>query len=179
MFSPEQAILVVIDIQGKLAYLMDQKETLFKNVKGLIQTAQFLCLPIVLTEQVPEKIGATIPEIKDLLPELQPIKKNSFSCYLDKSFLTRIQSLKRKQIIVCGIEAHVCVIQTVLDLLENKYSVQVVADAISSRKAENKCYALERMRKEGADITTCEMIVTELLRTSTHPRFKEVLNLIK
>ena len=179
MFVPGKSVLLVIDVQGKLAYLMHEKENLFKHIQGLIKMAGYLKIPILVTEQVPEKIGPTIPEVTQLLPRFQPIKKVAFSCCLENTFLAKLKLLQRKQIIVCGIEAHVCVVQTVFDLVKKKYAVQVVADAVSSRHLKNKTIALDRIQSMGAEVTTTEMIATELLRTSTHPQFKEILNLIR
>ena len=179
MFTIDQSVLVVIDIQGKLAYLMHEHEKVFKRVQSLIKASRLLGIPVVLTEQVPEKIGRTIPEISKSLHEHHHIIKKTFSCCGEPHFLNTLAHLNRKQIIVCGIEAHVCVLQTVADLREKDYEVQVVVDALSSRSLESKTIALERMRDSGATLTMTEMLITELLRTSEHPKFKEILQLIK
>ena len=179
MFTPQESVLLVIDVQGKLAHLMFEKEKLFKNIQALIRMASFLEIPIFYTEQVPEKIGPTIPEIANHLHNLSPIRKASFSCFLEENFLKKLKSYQRHQIIVCGIETHVCVYQTAADLLEDKYEVQVVTDAVSSRTEENKKAALERLKSFGAQLTSMEMLACELLRTSEHKKFKEVLGLIK
>ena len=179
LFSSENSVLLVIDIQGKLASLIFEKEKTYKNVQALIQAAQFLKMPIILTEQVPEKIGDTIPEISSLLKDVPPIEKVTFSCYPNKRFQEALKKSGRKEVIVVGIETHVCVVQTVADLLREEYLVQVVADAVSSRSKDNKEIALERMRNLGATLTSTEMIMCELLKTSEHPKFKDVLNLIK
>lgn len=179
MYTADQSVLIVIDIQGKLAALAYDKEKTYKNIQALIKAAQILDIPILWTEQAPEKIGPTIEEIASLLHYLKPIRKKAFSCYLEKTFIDALKKINRKQIIVAGIETHVCVYQTVADLAAQKYTVQVVADAVSSRTKENKDLALERIRSTGATLTATEMVICELLRTSEHPRFKEVLSLIK
>ncbi len=179
MFSPEQSVLVVIDVQGKLAHLTYDKDKLFSNIQALIKVAKYLKIPILLTEQMPEKIGATVTEVASLLKNVKPIKKTSFSCCGQGEFITALRQEKRKEIIVCGIETHVCVYQTVFDLREQQYDVQVVVDAVSSRTAENKQIALDRMKTLGADLTCTEMLATELLRTAKHEKFKEILSLIK
>ncbi len=179
MFSADNSVLLVIDVQGRLAYLMQEKEKLFKHIQALLKAAQLLNIPILLTEQVPDKIGKTIPEIAEVIPKIKPITKVSFSACLEKSFMNELRSLKRKQIIVAGIETHVCVHQTVADLIELKYDVQVVGDAVSSRSAENIRIALERIKSDGAVLTSTEMIATELIRSSAHPKFKEILGLIR
>ncbi|HQP10019.1 MAG TPA: hydrolase [Candidatus Omnitrophota bacterium] len=179
MFLQENAVLLIIDVQGKLAHRMHQKKELFRHIGGLIRVAHFLAIPIIITEQAPEKIGTTVPDISDLLKDQQPIAKTSFSCCGQREFMERLGALNRRQVIVAGIEAHVCVYQTVHDLLGNRYDVQVVGDAISSRTEANKNFAIERVRALGADVTSTEMIVCELLRSSEHPKFREIINLIK
>jgi nicotinamidase-related amidase len=179
LFSPQKSVLVVIDVQGKLAYLMHDKARLFRHIEALIKTAQYLDIPIIFTEQAPEKIGSTVPEISHLFPSQVPLIKETFSCCGSATFSSALTKLKRKQIIICGIETHVCVYQTVADLIRQKYDLQVVADAVSSRTNENKDIALARMTALGVDITSTEMLATELLRTSKHPKFKNVLSLIR
>jgi nicotinamidase-related amidase len=179
LFSPKTSVLVVIDVQGKLAYLMHDKDKLFRHLEALIKAAQYLDIPIIFTEQVPEKIGSTVPEIARLFPTQTPIIKETFSCCGSSEFNSALAKLKRKQIVICGIETHVCVYQTVADLTRQKFELQVVADAVSSRREENKNIALARMAYLGVDLTSTEMLATELLRTSKHPKFKEVLKLIR
>jgi nicotinamidase-related amidase len=179
MLTPSKSVLVVIDVQGKLAYMMHERDPLFKHIQALITIAKILDIPIFYTEQAPQKIGATIPEIKDLLPDHQPIIKDSFSCFIEPSFLKALKASFRKNVIIVGIETHVCIFQTVADLIENSYPTYVVVDAVSSRSEANKTIALNRMSKLGAELVSTEMIATELLRTSKHPRFKEILSLIR
>ncbi len=168
-----------MDVQGKLARKMYGKEKLFRNLQALIQGAQILSIPILWTEQVPKKIGRTLPEFVKMLANSKPIRKASFSCALNRDFMEALQGLHRKQILVSGIEAHVCVYQTVVDLLEKRYEVQVVADTVSSRKRENRDLAFARMKELGASLTSVEMILCELLRTTENPKFREILRLIK
>ena len=179
MFTIEQSVLLVIDVQGKLFELMHQKEELQKKLKALISGIKILGIPILWTEQIPEKIGNTVPQIAQLLKDIHPIEKVSFSCFPNRRFKESLLALNRKQIIVCGIEAHVCVYQTVSDLMDEGFQVEVVCDAISSREEHNRDVALERMCQASAKLTTVEMILCELLRTSEHKNFKEILRLIK
>ena len=179
MFKANSAVLVVIDVQGKLASLMFERERTVKNIQGMIQIAQILDIPILWTEQVPEKIGSTSEEITAYLHYLKPISKNTFSCCGEEKFMRVLEKLKRKQVIIAGIEAHVCVHQTVADLLERKYAVEVVADAVSSRTEANRSFGLERMKQLGAGLTCTEMIACELLEKAEGVKFKEVLKLIK
>ncbi len=179
MFSQESSVLLIVDVQGKLAHLMHEKDSLIQHIGGLICVAEYLDIPTIITEQAPDKIGPTIPEISGLIKDFKPIVKTSFSCCGQPEFMQKLETLNRKQIIVVGIEAHVCVYQTVFELLNSQHEVQVVGDAVSSRTKANKSLALKRIRAFGDDVTSTEMITCELLRSSEHPKFREVINLIK
>lgn len=179
MFLIENTVLLVIDVQGTLAHQMVESNDLFRNIEICIQLAKVLDIPILCSEEAPDKIGATIPEIAKYLTGIPVITKSSFSCLGEPHFTEQLKLLNRKQIIIIGIETHVCVFQTACDLIENGYEVQVVDDAVSSRLENNKNVAINRMKSLGIAITTLEMIATELLRTSKHKKFKEVLRLIK
>ena len=178
MVKIENSVLVVIDVQGKLAGLMHDPGYLL-HVKGMIRAAQILGIPIILTEQAPEKIGNTISEIRELLPENIPIKKQTFSCCGEPVFLETIKNSRRKQILVCGIEAHVCVYQTVRDLRTAGHDVYLVTDAVSSRSLQNTAIGIKRAEDDGATLTTLEMIITELIQSTKHPKFKEIMALLK
>jgi nicotinamidase-related amidase len=180
MLTLNNTALVVIDVQGKLAQLMSQKETLFENLQKIIRGAQVLELPIIWNEQLPEKLGPTTPEIAQLLTHTtQPIAKSSFSCCGNPPFMSALKATQRKQILLTGIEGHVCVYQTCLDLLNLGYEVQVVTDAVSSRTAENRQIGLERMKEAGATLTSTEMALFELLRVAEGPQFKEITKIVK
>ncbi|OGX35110.1 MAG: hypothetical protein A3C36_07035 [Omnitrophica WOR_2 bacterium RIFCSPHIGHO2_02_FULL_52_10] len=179
MFIPEHSILIVIDIQGKLARLMHAKDVLFAQVSKLIRAAALLEIPIIVTEQVPAKLGRTIPEIAVHLKEYHPVEKSSFSCCGNDEFIKKLEQSGRRQVVVSGIEAHVCVYQTVCGLLERKYEVQVAGDAVASRSVDDKYYALDRLKYLGAGLISTEMIICEWLGTSEHPKFKQVSDLIK
>jgi nicotinamidase-related amidase len=171
--------LVVVDVQGKLAQLMHDKETLFKNIRILIQSAKILNIPILWCEQVPSALGPTIPEIAELLTDNQPISKSSFSCCGCKEFNRRLETISRKHILICGLETHVCVYQTTIDLLTKGYEVDCVADAVSSRMLSNKETGLKRITDEGARISSTEMALFEILKTAEHPQFKQIAKLVK
>ena len=179
MLAVENTVLVVVDVQGKLSHLMYEKEKLFENLQKIITGARILEIPVVLTEQNPEGLGRTIPEVADLLPDVQPIPKFSFSCCGEKRFIEELEALKRKQVLIVGIESHVCVYQTAMDLLGAGYEVQVVADAVSSRTAENRELGLEKMKSEGAELTGVEMALFELLRVAEGAKFKGILKVVK
>lgn len=180
MLNVKDTALIVIDVQGKLAQLMHQRERLFANVKRMIKGAQVLDIPLLWTEQVPDKLGPTTPEIAELLAgSVRPISKTSFSCCGHPPFMEAFKTLDRRQVLVTGIEAHVCVYQTALDLLDMGYEVQVVTDAVSSRIAENKQIGLDRMQKAGATLTSTEMALFELLRTAEGEQFKAITKIVK
>lgn len=179
MLSIDNTILLVIDVQGKLAELMDNKEALFANLQRIIQGAKVLDLPIVVTEQVPEKLGPTRPEIGQYLAGIEPVAKRTFSCCGDHDFMSQLAALNRKQILMTGIETHICVYQTAIDLLEQGYEVQMVTDAVSSRTPENRQLGLERIKEAGASLTSTEMALFELLRVAEGSKFKAISNIVK
>lgn len=179
MLNLENSILVLVDIQGKLAELMHERETLYANLVRLTNAAKLLDLPILWVEQIPEKLGATIPQLSELLPDNSPIRKTSFSCCGEPGFISALVESGRDQIILTGIECHVCVFQTAADLLEKEYAVHLVADAVSSRTLANKQVGINRMDNLGAEITSTEMVLFELMRNANHPKFREVSKYIK
>lgn len=179
MLETQDCCLVVIDVQGKLAQLVADKESLFKNVRILIQAAKILDLPILWCQQVPEALGPTIPEIAELLTGSEPINKATFSCCGQEQFNAELNAVGREQVLLCGIETHVCVYQTAMDLMEAGVDVTIVADAVSSRTEQNRQTALARLAAEGAHVSSTEMILFELLKTAKHPHFKDIARLVK
>ncbi len=179
MLELENCCLVVVDVQGKLASLMYEKEILFDNIKILIKAAGVLDIPVVWAEQCPESLGETISEVAGLLDGCEPVKKATFSCCGDEGFISAIRSLQRCQVLVCGIEAHVCVYQTAVDLSRYGWQPYVVADAVSSRTSQNRDYALDIMQAEQIKLTTTEMALFELLKSAEHPHFKTIVKLVK
>jgi len=179
MLEIQNACLVVVDVQGKLAQLMFDKESLFKNIRILIQAASILEIPILWCQQVPEALGPTVPEIAELLAGEEPIDKACFSCCGDERFTAELNALGREQVVLCGIEAHICIYQTAMDLMEGGVDVTIVADAVSSRTEQNKETALDRLSAEGANISSVEMALFELLKTAKHPQFRDIARLVK
>jgi len=179
MLTIENSILVVIDIQNSLARVMHEKETLVKNLQKIIKGTTILDIPMIVTEQDPEKLGPTIPEISSLMDTISPIPKSSFSCCGEALFVRKLESIKRTQILVVGIESHVCVYQTTADLIRMGYDVHIVTDCISSRTTDNRTLGIERMRDEGAKLTGTEMALFELLKIAGGDRFREISRLIK
>jgi nicotinamidase-related amidase len=179
MLEIQTTCLVIVDVQGKLAQLMFEKELLFKNIQILIKAAKLLDIPILWCQQQPKSIGVTIPEISNLLTDDKPIDKACFSCFGCEEFRKRLQEIKRQQVLLCGIEAHVCIYQTAVELMKAGKEVHLITDAVSSRTKENKKIAVKRMTAEGVKISSTEMAIFELLRTAEHPQFKQIAMLIK
>jgi nicotinamidase-related amidase len=179
MLDVENCLLVVVDVQGKLASLMYDRDALFKNIQILIKAAKILDIPILWCQQCPDALGPTIPQIAELLADIQPINKASFNCCGDEKFISKLKSINRSQTLLTGIETHVCIYQTALDLLEKGFAVNVIADAVSSRTLDNKQIALSKMQAAGINISSTEMALFELLKTADHPRFKQIAKLVK
>ena len=179
MLKIENTTLLIVDIQGNLAHSMHGKELLFKNVQKLIKGIQILGIPILWVEQNPRGLGLTIPEIADLLSDIQPISKMSFSSCRNDRFVQALNALNRKQVLIAGIETHVCVYQTAAELVDIGYDVQVVTDAVSSRNMENKEIGLQRMRDSGVSLTSVETALFELLKVAEGEQFKEILKIVK
>jgi nicotinamidase-related amidase len=179
MLDIQQCCLAVVDVQGKLAQLMHGREDLFKNIQILVRAAKILEIPILWCQQCPDALGPTVPDIAQLLADIDPINKSSFSCCDAEQFNAGLKELARNQILLCGIETHVCIYQTAVDLLRQNFNVNIIADAVSSRTQENKQIALNRLAAEGANISCTEMALFELLKTAEHPKFKQVAKLIK
>jgi nicotinamidase-related amidase len=179
MLDIQNCLLVVVDVQGKLASLMHDRDALFKNIQILIKAAKLLDIPILWCQQAPDALGPTVPEIAELLTGIEPINKTSFSCCGDEQFVNQLTSLTRPQILLTGIEAHVCIYQTAVDLKEKGFTANVIADAVSSRSLDNKQTALSKMQAMGVNISSTEMALFELLKTADHPKFKQIAKLVK
>ena len=178
MLKKENALLVFIDVQGRLAERVDGSEILFGNLRRLLKGMKALDVPVIVTEQIPEKLGSTREEFQEFMSE-PPISKSSFGCCGEPEFFQGLEKTGRKQIILCGIETHVCVYQTALQLLATGHKVTVVTDAVSSRDPAHKTLALRQMENEGVKLTGTEMLLFELLGDARDPAFKSVLNLVK
>jgi nicotinamidase-related amidase len=177
----ECCALVVIDIQEKLLPPIFQKEQLLRNTKLLIRAAQVLKIPALLTTQYSRGLGHTVPEIASLLPETGAIDKDKFSCFGSDMFCATLKRIpgNRNTLLLCGMESHICVTQTALAALREGYLVQVASDAVSSRTEWNWKIGLERMRAAGAVISSTEMMIYELMRSSSTAAFKDLLPHLK
>ena len=175
--EPEHCALIVVDIQEKLLPPIFQKEQLVKNSQLLIRLAGILKVPVLATTQYAKGLGKIVPEIASLLDGTEPIDKQMFSCFGSDAFCSLLKRLpgNRNTVLLCGMESHICVTQTALGALREGYIVHVASDAVSSRTEWNWKIGLDRMRAAGAVISSTEMIIYELLRSSGAPAFKELL----
>jgi nicotinamidase-related amidase len=172
--------LIVIDIQEKLLPPIFEKERLVRNSQLLIRLANILSLPVLATTQYSKGLGQTVPEIASLLPEVSPLDKLEFGCFGNGEFCSRIARLSgRTTLLLCGMETHICVLQTALGALNQDHIVHVAADAVSSRSELNWKLGMQRMRDAGAVISSTEMMIYELLGKSGSPEFKEMLKYLK
>lgn len=175
----DDAMLLVVDVQGKLARLMDESETMIRQQQILIEGCRMLGLPVVWVEQLPDKLGATVPELTEKLSGLTPLAKSSFGCCGDVDVMSAIRTTGRRQVLLSGIEAHVCVWQTAAALIRQDYNVHLVCDAVSSRSSFNREIAFRRMAQAGASLSNVEMLLFELMQGAEHPRFRDVARLLK
>jgi hypothetical protein len=175
----EQAAGLVIDIQEKLFPFISGHEDLALKSGILIKGLQVLNIPIIITEQYTKGLGPTIQPVRELFEPGSPLEKLAFSCCDDLTIMDRLKSLNKKFIIITGIEAHVCVLQTAADLLEKDFIPVIAEDCVSSRRLNDKNMAISRLRKMGAVITTYESVLFELLRFSGTEEFKAISRLVK
>ncbi len=177
----DRAMLLVIDIQEKLLPLIEGGDRVVEATRRLIRGARLFELPVLVTEQYPQGIGSTVATLSEELGRAgaQTLHKTAFSCCGDEGIRAKIRKIDREQIIVCGIETHVCVQQTALDLVTMDYQVFVCADAVGSRRPADYEIALHRLRQVGAAVTTVESVLFELCQKCGTPRFKAMLELIK
>lgn len=176
LLDKDNSLLVIIDMQERLIPTMADRTRLLENVIKLVKFSRITGLPVLVTEQ--QKLGDTLPEIRETLKDYSPIAKLEFDCFGSQGFLEQVSVLKRKALIIVGIEAHICVTQTALHALSD-YEVHVVGDATSSRSPENQKVALVRMGQAGVTITSTEMVIYELLGRAGTDTFREVLQLVK
>jgi nicotinamidase-related amidase len=179
--EPEQCALVVIDIQEKLLAPIFQREQLVRNSQLLIRAGGILKIPTLVSTQYAKGLGGIVPEISSLLPGTDAIDKTMFSCFGSDAFCTLLKRLpgSRNTLLLCGMESHICVTQSALGALRDGYLVHVASDAVSSRTEWNWKIGLERMRSAGAVISSTEMMIYELMRSSSSAAFKELLPHLK
>lgn len=179
LISRDNTAFVAIDFQEKLMPAMSGTELLEELTVRLAKGMKVLGVPAIVTQQYTKGLGATVPAIAEALGDFQHVEKNTFSCMGCEEFVSRVKELGRKNIVLCGIEAHICVQQTVLELMDAGYNVYLVVDCISSRSEEDKLWSVTRMGEAGAVITTYEAILYEILRGSKEAGFKEISAIVK
>lgn len=172
LLNSERSCLLIVDVQQKLLPAVHEPKTLVENCAWLMGVADIVAVPILVSEQYPKGLGPTVPELRDLVPEDAIMEKVHFSCGAAPDCKTRIDTLSRHQVVVAGIEAHVCVLQTAIDLREAGKEVFLVADAVSSREPQDAELAIHRMREAGVQIITREMALFEWAHKAGTLRFK-------
>ncbi len=175
----EEAVLVIIDIQERLAAVMSERKKVVDNCLHLIETAKLLHIPVILNEQYPKGLGLTVSEIREALPSYEPVEKMSFSCCGQNSFLNRLGESGKRKVILCGMETHVCVLQSCIGLLKEGCAVYVVSDAVCSRTRENFATGIEYMRDAGAVVTSAETVLFQLLERAGTEEFRMISKRIK
>jgi len=178
MLIPDTTALLVIDVQGKLARTVQQSEQLIENVRRCVQAANILEVPVIWIEQNPEGLGNTVPELAELMAQ-PALKKMTFNCCGSQEIRERLQQLNKTQLLVCGIESHVCVYQSVSGLLEQGYQVELICDAISSRTEANRELGITKMVELGARRSGTEMAIFELTGDSARAEFRDILAIVK
>lgn len=180
LLEREKSILSVVDIQEKLMVVMEEKDRVVSNARKLILAARRLDVPIVVTEQYPKGLGRTVPEVVEALGHgYRPIEKVSFDCAGEPAYVRRLKEIGKRQVLLCGVETHVCVLQTCMMLLESDFFVHVAADAVCSRNPEHKAIALEQMGRAGAVVTCVEATVFQWLGKAGTSEFKDMLRILK
>jgi len=179
LLARERCCLLVIDVQERLLPAMQSPERVVANCAVLLKAAGRLGVPVLLSEQYRKGLGATVPELAALVPEGPAVDKSEFSCAAAPGYAEKLEATGRDQLVVAGIEAHVCVLQTALQFRERGYPVFVVADAISSRRPESVALAISRMRDAGVVPVTTEMVLFEWLGRAGTPEFKELSALVR
>ncbi len=177
--NKEDTVLLIVDIQEKLAAVMQEREAVVRNTLHLIELAKMLGMPVMLTEQYPKGLGPTVAEIRDALPAYRPIEKLSFDCCGQSSFLEDLKKHGKRTVLLAGMETHICVLQTCIGLLKGGMEVHVVRDAVCSRTKGNWKTGIEFMRDAGAVVTGTETALFQLLKVAGTEEFKKISQRIK
>lgn len=178
MLTKEETVLVVIDVQGKLAQIVDESDFIINKIVQAVKGAKLLNVPVLWLEQYPQGLGPTVAEIANEM-EGQPIEKITFSAFDTPAFREQLETLGRKKVLIAGIETHICVYQTAAHLLANGYEVEVLADCVSSRTAGNREVGIQKMLQLGARLTSVEMALFEMQQIAKGDTFKAISKLVK
>jgi len=179
MLTADNTVLLVVDIQGKLATLMHEKDCLYDAAAKILHGAKVLEIPAIVTEQNPDGLGSTVAELTEHIKGATVIPKFAFGCCGEPAFVDALAATGRKGILLCGIETHICVYQTAVGLIDAGYEVHVLADAVSSRTALNRQVGLDKMIAAGAQITSVETALFEILQVAEGEKFKQILQVVK
>lgn len=179
MLKIENSVLLMIDIQGKLSQIVDESDQLLKKASIALKAAKLLDLPILVCEQTPEKLGKTAEFLQEDIKDLKIYEKHVFSAARQEELMNDLNALDRSQVIIIGIETHICVYQSIYDLLASNYDVYVLEDVVSSRSKDDKNCGIDRVKALGAKVVTLEMALFELMETAKHPSFRAISKLIK
>ncbi|MDO8880800.1 MAG: isochorismatase family protein [Coriobacteriia bacterium] len=177
--SRESAVLVLVDMQDRLADVMDRRDAVVGASALLARVAGALRMPVIVTRQYPRGLGDTVPELADAVGSHSPVDKMTFDCLREPAFAEQLRATGRRQVVLTGMEAHICITQTALALLSAGYDVHVVADAVCSRCDVDRDVTLERLRVAGATVTVAESVIYEALGEAGTPEFRAVLELVK
>jgi len=175
----ENTCLIVIDVQERFRSVIHGFGEMAENAKKLIRAFRIFDIPVIVTEQNPEKLGRTIRELSNELGDFEPVEKLHFSCFGEADFAEELAKLGRKQIVLCGIEAHICVLKTALEGLKKGYEIHVASDAVSSRRQTDKDFALRRMSQSGVFLTTSESLIFQLMERAGTEEFRKVKDIVK
>ncbi|MDN4493624.1 hydrolase [Ureibacillus aquaedulcis] len=179
MLTKEETVLVLVDIQGRLAEIVHDSELVISNIVKVAEGAQILDLPVLWLEQYPKGLGPTVEKIAQALPNYKPIEKITFSAYDTPEFVEQLEATKRKKVLIAGIETHICVYQTAAQLIHKGYEVEVLADCVSSRTDKNHEIGLDKMMQLGVKVTSVEMALFEMLQIAKGDQFKAISKLVK
>lgn len=177
--TSQNCVTLIIDMQEKLVPHMNGQDTLLQNVAKLIKGSECLGVPVMFTQQYTKGLGQTLPELAALASHFTYTEKTAFSCCGEQNFTELLNKTDRKTVIVAGIESHVCVLQTVLDLINKGFTVFVVSDAVSSRKLTDYQPALQRMMQQGAILTSTESVLFEILGSASASNFKQISQIVR
>lgn len=179
LLESSDTVLLVVDMQDVLLNVIHERERVIRNTVRLVEVAKIFSIPILVTLQNPARLGDCSPELASALPHDSRISKMTFSCLGGECFPEKLDELGRRQVLICGVETHICVNQTAHDLLARGFGVQIAKDAVSSRTSDNWIVGIEKMRDSGCVITSTETAIYELTKDASTPEFKRVLKLVK
>ncbi len=179
LLEKENTVLLIVDIQEKLAVVMKERDKVVKNNLHLIELAKMIDLPVMVTEQYPKGLGTTVTELREAIPSYRPVEKMTFDCCGQPTFLDELKDHKRKNVVLTGMETHICVLQTCIGLLGGGINVHLVQDAVCSRTKENWKTGVEFMRDAGAVVTSTETVLFQLLKVAGTEEFKKISKRIK